>query len=95
MRPATIVYTHSKDVMRATPPHAELHIELTHDVDLSRAACSLKWKDDTIIRFTVHKPHDRTIADEATSVLAAVYWSRAAAECGEMRGEVHIIPVGS
>lgn len=36
----------------------------------------MRWLADTPVDFTVHKPHDRTLQDEATDVLAAVYWSR-------------------
>jgi hypothetical protein len=91
MQPTPVTYTHRGDVLTANPPHAELRIELTHDSDLSTGACSLAWENDTPIRFTVSKPHDRTIVDEAASVLAAVYWSRVAASLGAKRGEVHII----
>lgn len=94
MQPTTIVYTQSQDVMRANPPHAELHIELTHESDLSTADCSLVWENDTPIRFMVRKPHDRTIEMESAEVLAAVYWSRARAALGVDRGEVHIVHAG-
>lgn len=89
--PVPITYTQSKDVLTATPPHARLRIELTHDAEFSTAGCSLAWEGDTPINFTVRKPHDRTIEAEATDVLAAVYWSRARAGTGEPPGIVHII----
>ena len=90
--PATIVYTHNQDVLTATPDHARLRIELSHDDDLSRACCFLCWEHDTPVTFTVHKPHDRTLVNEATEVLAAVYWSRARLAAGGQPGVVQIIP---
>lgn len=95
MKPTPVTYTHRGDVLVANPPRAELRIELTRDGDFSTGACSLKWEQDTMIRFTVSKPHDRTIVDESTSVLAAVYWSRVAAALAKHRGEVHVIDDGA
>lgn len=87
MHPATITYTVSGDVVTANPPHAALRIELTHDSDLSTAACVFSWEQDTPINFTVRKPHDRRLIEEATDVLAAIYWSRERHAAGS-RGKI-------
>jgi hypothetical protein len=72
--PIPIEYTIAGDVILANPPNATIRIERETD---DRARGSLVWETDTPIDITVHRPHDRSLADEAAEVFAALYWSRA------------------
>lgn len=71
--PVTVTFTVSGCVARAEPPHAKLYVEM-ESADAAR--CSFQWESDTPVKITVHKPHDRELVQEATEVLAALYWSR-------------------
>jgi hypothetical protein len=82
--PIPIEYTITGDVILATPPNATIRIERETD---DQARGSLAWEADTPINITVHRPHDRSLADEAAEVFAALYWSRAngAAQAGRAK----------
>jgi hypothetical protein len=71
--PSPVEFTITNAVATAEPQHAVMRIEAESD---DAAYCSFKWETDTPVKITVHKPHDRSLIDEATETLAALYWSR-------------------
>jgi hypothetical protein len=71
--PVPVEFHIDNAVATAEPARASLRIELENE---NAARCSLVWMNDTPTNITVHKPHDRTLIEEATEILAALYWSR-------------------
>jgi len=69
-----IEYVRIGDVIRATPPHALLRVEL---VEQDAADCQVMFDGETPIVFRVRKPHDCSLAQEACDLVSAIYWSRA------------------